>query len=204
MLRQILEKGYEFNIELHSLFTDFKQAFDKVDRQAMYKALKFCEVPNKLVKMVQITLQGSNVRVKTFHGTTESFEMYTGVRQGDNLSPILFNFVLESALSNTDRRGNISDRLKEICAYADDIAITARTKKCLIETFEIIIKDVKKHGLIIKQMKTKYMYNSKKNIAMKDMKTGQMKFEKLKSFKYLGTQLNSQNSTNEVIECDYY
>ena len=56
MLRQILEKGYEFNIELHTLFTDFNQAHDKEERQAMYKALKFCQVPNKLIKMVQITL----------------------------------------------------------------------------------------------------------------------------------------------------
>ena len=95
MLRHILEKGYEFNIELHILFIDFKQAFDKVNRQAMYKALKFCQVPNKLIKMVQITLQGSSVRERTFHGTTESFEIYTGLRQGDALSPILFNFVLK-------------------------------------------------------------------------------------------------------------
>ena len=162
--------------------------------------------------------------MKTFHGTTESFEIYTGVRQGDALSPILFNFVLEAALSNMDKRGNISNRLKQICAYVDNVAIIARTKKVLIETFEILVKDAKKRGLIINQTKTKYradqkqvhsitviiyytlytyfrptlyMQNSKKNTAMKDMKIGQMKFEQVKSFKYLGTQLNSQNSTHE-------
>ena len=115
--------------------------------------------------MVQITLQGSNARVKTFHGTTESFEIYTGLRQGDALSPILFNFVLEAELSNMDKRGNISDRLKQVCAYADDIAIIARTKKALIETFKILVKDAEKHGLIINQMNTEYMQNSKKDTA---------------------------------------
>jgi hypothetical protein len=32
-MQQILEKCYEYNIEMHVLFTDFKQAFDSADRQ---------------------------------------------------------------------------------------------------------------------------------------------------------------------------
>ena len=100
-----------------------------------------------------------------------------------------------------DKRGNISDRLKQVCAYADDIAIIARTKKALIETFETLVTDAKKHGLIINQMITKYVQNSKENRAVKDMKIRQMKFEQVKSFKYFGTQQNSHNSTHEEIQC---
>ena len=33
IMRQILEKCYECNIEMHVLFIDFKQSFDSVDRQ---------------------------------------------------------------------------------------------------------------------------------------------------------------------------
>jgi hypothetical protein len=36
-MRQILEKFYEYNIEMHVLFIDFKQAFDPVDRQKKHK-----------------------------------------------------------------------------------------------------------------------------------------------------------------------
>ena len=32
IMRQILEKCYEYNIEMYAIFIDFKQAFDSVDR----------------------------------------------------------------------------------------------------------------------------------------------------------------------------
>jgi hypothetical protein len=54
------------------------------------------------------------------------------------LSALLFNLTLESVIRNLEIRGNITTKLKQINAYADDIIITARTKKDLIETFEVL------------------------------------------------------------------
>ena len=44
-VRQILEKCYEFGTELHNIFIDFKQAFDKVSRPKMYESLKLLKIP---------------------------------------------------------------------------------------------------------------------------------------------------------------
>jgi hypothetical protein len=37
IMRQILEKCYEYKIEIHVLFIDFKNIFDSVDRQKPYR-----------------------------------------------------------------------------------------------------------------------------------------------------------------------
>jgi len=49
IMRQILEKCYEYNIKMHILFIDFKQAFDSVDRQKIIQILQELRIPNKLI-----------------------------------------------------------------------------------------------------------------------------------------------------------
>ena len=59
----------------------------------------------------------------------------TGVKQGDPLSATLFSIAMDSILKNMELRGNISTRLKQCAAYADDIIITSRTAQAMIDTF---------------------------------------------------------------------
>jgi porphobilinogen deaminase len=58
----------------------------------------------------------------------------TGVQQGDPLPATLFSIVIDDILKQLELRGNISTRLKQCSAYADDILITAQTKQTLMDT----------------------------------------------------------------------
>jgi len=60
---------------------------------------------------------------------TEQFEITSGVKQGDPLSALLFSIVMDVIISKVEAKGNISTRLKQISAYANDIIIIGRSKQ---------------------------------------------------------------------------
>jgi hypothetical protein len=131
MVREIYEKCYEYNIDLHNLFVDFSQVFDTVNRDVIYNSLSKHNVPDKLIKLIKLTMQQTKMKVKVNNSYSEWFETKTGVRQGDPVSALLCSVVLDSVITNLEVRGNITTRLKQICAYADDIVIIGRTKQTL-------------------------------------------------------------------------
>jgi hypothetical protein len=59
-------------------------------------------------------------------------------------------------------KGNISTRLRQITAYADDILITTRTGHSLIDTSQQLTNNSMEVGSIIKENKTKYLKGTKK------------------------------------------
>jgi len=65
---------------------------------------------------------------------TEEFKF--GVKEGDPLSATLFSLVIETILKQMELRENITTRLKQRIAYADDILLTTRTKQSLLDTFQ--------------------------------------------------------------------
>jgi hypothetical protein len=90
------------------------------------------------------------------------FRVESGVKQGDPLSPTLFGLVIDTVLKNLDLSGNISTRLRQLTAYADDILIIARTKQSLIDRFQQLKNNSVEAGLIINGKKTKYLKCAKK------------------------------------------
>jgi hypothetical protein len=140
------------------------------------------------------------MKLKVNNSYSEWFEMKTGVRQGDRLSALLFSVVLNSVMDNLEVRGNITTRLKHICAYADDIVIIGRTKQSLIETFCKLKKEAQKVGLIVNNNKTKYLHCTRKIIQPTYIDTGEGQFEQANSFKYLGAMVNTDNTIEEEIK----
>jgi hypothetical protein len=153
IVRQIYEKCHEYNIALHNIFIDISQAFDTVKKDVIYNSLIKHNVPDKLIKLIKLTKQRTKMKVKINDSYSEWFETKTGVRKGDVLFALLFSVVLDSVIINLEVRGNITTRLKQICAYADDIVIIGRTKQMLIDTFCKLKHEALNPGLIVNNNK---------------------------------------------------
>jgi hypothetical protein len=58
-LRQILEKTKEFGTETQELFIDFKSAYDKIEREQLYSAMSEFNIPNKLIRIIRMTMENT-------------------------------------------------------------------------------------------------------------------------------------------------
>jgi len=63
-IRQILEKKWEYNEEVHQLFIDFKKAYDSVRREVLYKILIEFGIPKNLVRLIKMSLTETYSRVQ--------------------------------------------------------------------------------------------------------------------------------------------
>jgi hypothetical protein len=94
-IRQIQEKKWECNETLHQLFTDFRKAYNSMRREAFYNILIEFGVPTKLVRVIKMCLNETYSKVHMGKHLSDSFATRNGLKQGDALSPLLFNFPLE-------------------------------------------------------------------------------------------------------------
>jgi len=102
-------------------------------------------------------MAGSKATVRVDNQYRSTFPITNGVRQGDALSSLLFNLVLEAILQKINITGHIRTKSIKILAYADDVAIVGRNKIALKDTLVNIESEARKRDLRINENKTKYM-----------------------------------------------
>jgi hypothetical protein len=86
------------NGTVHQLFIYFKKAYDSVGREELYNILIEFGKPRKLVGLIKLCLNETYSRVRIGTNLSDKFSIENGLKQGDALSPLLFNFALENAI----------------------------------------------------------------------------------------------------------
>ena len=73
--------------------------YDSIRKEVLYNILIESGVPKKLLKLIKMCLTETYSRVRVGKNLSDMFPIRNGLKQGDALSPLLFNFALEYAIT---------------------------------------------------------------------------------------------------------
>ena len=141
VLRMVVEKSAERGEPIFMAALDVEKAFDRVHHDDLFTSLLRCGVGARMVHTLKGFYSDLHAKVFLWAGTeSEAFSVERGVRQGESLSTLLFNLVLNDVLeevrSTWDRRkygtqvGGMAGkpRLTHV-AFADDCTMHASCQK---------------------------------------------------------------------------
>jgi hypothetical protein len=83
---------------VHQLFIDLKKVYDSIRWEALYNILIESGIPMKLVWLIKMCRNETYSRVWVGKHLFDMFRIRNGLKQADDLSPLLFNFALGYAI----------------------------------------------------------------------------------------------------------
>ena len=207
-IRVAVEKNLEKNKDLYLAFIDLRAAFDSVPRRYIWEALEAKKVPLKLINATKSVYEDPIGIVRLDGETSREFSMQKGVKQGDSLSPLLFNVFMDEIHKICKRRthrtkiGNWKLRpvYLQSLLYADDIVLIADTQERLQHAVNEWYEELRRKGMEINIDKSKTMRISKEEqLENLRIRCGEGTMQEVDSYEYLGTIISRDGKIDQEV-----
>ena len=168
--------------------------FDSVSRNSLLYKLTKTKIGGNFYKLIKSMYSCTKFRFKTDDKLGPERVSYRGVKQGDGLSPLLFNIFINDLCDSFDKDCKpvlIEDIGINCLLYADDLLILSETEKGLQRCMSILEQYCNRWKLEVNLDKTKaIIFNSRKKIFNTDIKYNNTPVEQVYSYQYLGVNIS--------------
>ena len=210
----IEQKCNEWRIKMRPATVDFTKAFDSISHKSIWDALKSCNIDHDYISLLKKIYRDQKASVQTDE-ESNIFDIGKGTKQGDPLSSLLFNTVLQYSPKDEIQRWlkkngmgiYLSDQDHDCLTnlrFADDVMLFATSKEQIPKMLCEFKEATEKVGLRIHPDKTKIPSNqstinsdTKKHLEVDDMNIEIL--TRNESVKYLGHRISfCQQETTEI------
>ena len=201
ILKTIADKYKTSNEKIYFGFVDFKKAYDTVWRDGLLYKLLANGVNGNFFNVIERMYQTSECCVKVDKLMTESFKNNIGVKQGEVLSPLLFNMYindLPACVSDPDSP-SLNGSPIDCLLYADDLVLMSTSKSGLQRKFDKLNQYCDKWRLCVNTDKTMVMQVSKSGKLPKPSDNiifNNCPIAYTSTYKYLGVVFDSAGNFN--------
>ena len=202
ILRCLLKQARSCGIGVKLAFLDVRKAFDSVSHESLLLAAERIGLPSPLLGYLRLYYARLRTRLKVGGRRSAYFSVKQGVRQGDPLSPLLFNSVIDWVLEDlpAELGASLGDERVPYLGFADDLVLTAESSIGLVTSLEYVIAKLRLCGLELNPSKCrvltirrdvkakKWAVDSTAPVRLSDGVTIS-RLSRLDEYKYLGLSL---------------
>ncbi|GCC26773.1 hypothetical protein chiPu_0005193 [Chiloscyllium punctatum] len=162
VLENIIKGAKHNRKDLAVVFVDLAQVFDLVGHKLLIKSLQRVKRPKAFVSFIEDLYTGNTTVVEGNRNLTTPITIERGVKQGDPLSPILFNIALDPLVCCLERANSgVSMPLGgrrvncSTLAFTDDVALLSHSHTGMTRNLKLLQAYCDHTGLSINTAKTK-------------------------------------------------
>ena len=174
---------------------DLKAAYDMVSRDALFKKLESLGLNGSFLTLIEDYYTGDSVVYAVGDEVTKALYMTQGVKQGCNLSPMLFNLFLVDMINKVhDMKLGIKlgPDIITIISYADDIIAFAKDIDDLKLVVDCITEECQKINMAVSATKSKILRVGMSVRAYDNVDDNSLDFDQVLKCKYLGVLLENR------------
>ncbi|CAB0034374.1 unnamed protein product [Trichogramma brassicae] len=149
-LLDMLLKYHQSKIKtLFLVMLDMQKAFDSVAHESITTIMRAKGISQPFIRYYQKMCEDSTTTIQHGDWISRPIRPSCGVKQGDPLSPVIFNCLIDEMLRRVpDEIGTVMEGMKvNVMAFADDLNLIASTKRGMQALIDIVVDFLGKCGL---------------------------------------------------------